>query len=77
MDFAIDVSCSTCFAIPGEKCRTKYLVRGEGEITPVICPTHSSRLEASERALMKQALADQICSVVLDSLERQREPRQK
>jgi hypothetical protein len=77
MDFAIDVSCSTCFAIPGEKCRTKYLVRGEGEITPVICPTHSSRLEASERALMKQALADQICSAVLDSLERQREPRQK
>jgi hypothetical protein len=77
MDFGIDISCSTCFAIPGEKCRTKYLVRGQGEITPVICPTHNSRLEAGERALMKQALAQQICSVALDCLDQQRGPRQK
>ena len=47
MDLGIDISCSTCFALPGEACRTKYLVRGQGEITPVICPTHSSRLEAA------------------------------
>jgi hypothetical protein len=77
MDRGIDLSCSTCFAIPGEMCRTKYLVRGQGEITPVICPTHSSRLEAGERALMKKALAQQICSVALDSLERQRGPERK
>jgi hypothetical protein len=75
MDLGIDISCSTCFAIPGEMCRTKYLVRGQGEITPVICPTHSSRLEAGERALMKRALAQQICSVALDCLERQQGPK--
>jgi hypothetical protein len=77
MDLGIDISCSTCFAIPGEQCRTKYLVRGQGEITAVICPTHSSRLEAGERALMKRALAQQICSAALESLERQRGPKQK
>jgi hypothetical protein len=77
MDFGINISCSTCFAIPGEKCRTKYLVRGEGEITAVICPTHNSRLEAGERAMVKQALAQQIFSVALDCLERQREPKRK
>jgi hypothetical protein len=75
MDLEIHVSCSTCFAIPGEKCRTKFLIRGQGEITPVICPTHSSRLEAGERALMKRALAQKICSVALDCLERQRGPK--
>jgi hypothetical protein len=77
MDLGIDVSCSICFAIPGEMCRTKYLVRGQGEITPVICPTHSSRLKAGERALMKRALAQQICSVALDCLERQRGLKRK
>jgi hypothetical protein len=77
MDLGFDLSCSTCFALPGEKCRTKYLVRGQGEITAVICPTHDSRLEAGERALMKQALAQQICSVALDCLERQQGPRRK
>jgi hypothetical protein len=77
MDLGFDLSCSTCFALPGEKCRTKYLVRGEGEITAVICPTHDSRLEAGERALMKQALAQQICSAALDWLERQQGPKRK
>jgi hypothetical protein len=77
MDLGIDVSCSICFAIPGEMCRTKYLVRGEGEITAVVCPTHDSRLEAGERALMKRALAEQICSVALDSLGRQQGPKRK
>jgi hypothetical protein len=77
MDLGIDISCSTCFAIPGEMCRTKYLVRGQGEITPVICPTHSSRLKAGERALMERALAQQICSVALDCLERQRGLKRK
>jgi hypothetical protein len=30
--------------VPGEMCRTKYLVHGHGEVTPVICPTHITRL---------------------------------
>jgi hypothetical protein len=77
MDLGIDISCSTCFAIPGEMCRTKYLVHGQGEIVPVLCPTHNSRLEAGERAWMKRALAEQICSVALDCLERQRGPKRK
>lgn len=44
MDRSIDVYCSTCFALPGEPCRTKFLVHGHDEVTPVICPTHNSRL---------------------------------
>lgn len=44
MDEGIDIYCSTCFAMPGEACRTKYLVHGQDEVTPVICPTHSARL---------------------------------
>jgi len=72
MDLGIHISCSTCFAMPGEKCRNKYLVGGHGEVTPVLCPTHSTRLVGGERALMKQALARQICAVALQCLERQR-----
>ena len=49
MNKAIDISCSTCFAIRGELCRTKYLVHGQDEVTPVICPIHSSRLVDSHR----------------------------
>jgi hypothetical protein len=44
MNNALDFFCSTCFALPGEWCRSKYLVHGDGEVTPVICPTHSRRL---------------------------------
>jgi hypothetical protein len=40
--------CPTCFAIPGELCRTKYIVHGNGEVTPVICLTHMSRLVSEE-----------------------------
>jgi hypothetical protein len=43
MNNALDFFCSTCFALPGESCRSKYLVHGNGEVTPVICPTHSLR----------------------------------
>jgi hypothetical protein len=44
MDHSIDVYCLTCFAVPGEVCRTKFIVHGHDEVTPVICPTHNSRL---------------------------------
>ena len=74
MDLGIHVSCSICFAVPGEKCRSKFLVRGKGEITPVVCLTHSTRLADGERLMMKQALAEQICTAALECLDRQREP---
>jgi hypothetical protein len=76
MDLGIHISCSTCFAVPGEECRSKYLIRGQGEVTPVLCPTHSTRLAEGERALMKQALARQICAAGLECLERQRGSKQ-
>jgi hypothetical protein len=72
MDLDLHISCSTCFAMPGEKCRSKYLVRGHSEVTPVLCPTHSTRLAGGESALMKQALARQICTAALQCLERQK-----
>jgi hypothetical protein len=50
MDLDINVYCSTCFAVPGEQCRTKYIVHGFQEVTAVICPTHNSRLVDSDRA---------------------------
>jgi hypothetical protein len=49
MDEGINISCSICFAIPGELCRTKYVVHGHHEVTPVICPTHRSRLIDAKR----------------------------
>jgi hypothetical protein len=51
MDIDINVYCSTCFAVPGELCRTKYIVHGYQEVTAVICPTHNSRLV--DRALSR------------------------
>jgi hypothetical protein len=50
MDLDINVYCSTCFAVPGEPCRTKYIVHGFQEVTAVICPTHNSRLVDSDKA---------------------------
>ncbi len=45
----MNVYCVICFALPGEWCRTKYLVHGQGEVTPVICRTHAARLAESQR----------------------------
>jgi hypothetical protein len=73
----IQIACPTCFAIPGELCRTKYLVHGRGRVTPVVCPTHSTRLAVHERALMHQALARQICAMALQCLDRQRGPKRR
>jgi hypothetical protein len=58
MTNAVDLFCSTCFALPGESCRTKYLVHGDGEVTPVICPTHSIRLIDSQGTVL--AAADRV-----------------
>ncbi len=69
MDYATDVYCSTCFALPGELCRTKFLVHGRDEVTPVVCRTHDTRLADSEREAMRHSLADLLCSVALQSLD--------
>jgi hypothetical protein len=45
-----DIYCSTCFAMPGESCVSKYLVHGDDVLTPVVCPTHPGRVVDSERA---------------------------
>jgi hypothetical protein len=55
---ALDLYCSACFALPGELCRTKYLVHGDGEVTPVICLTHTIRLIASRGNVL--AAADRV-----------------
>jgi hypothetical protein len=65
----IDVFCSTCFAVPGEVCRTKFLVHGHGEVTPVICRTHSARLVDSQRKSIRQLFARQLLLVTLKTLD--------
>ncbi len=55
-----DVFCSICFALPGEVCRTKFLVYGRGEVMPILCRTHNARLVASHRHFMRQNLATQL-----------------
>jgi hypothetical protein len=68
MDKAINTYCPSCFAMPGERCRSKYLVVGEDQVLPVVCPTHSTRLTVSERQSMRQALAKMICAAALQRL---------
>lgn len=50
MNESTDIYCATCFAMPGEPCVSKYIVYGEGHLTPVVCPTHPGRTVDSERA---------------------------
>jgi hypothetical protein len=68
MDNGIDVYCSTCFAMAGEACRTKFLVHGHDEVTPVICPTHSVRLVDSQRESSRHLFAKLLCAVALTTL---------
>jgi hypothetical protein len=68
MDHAIDTYCPSCLAMPGERCRSKYLILNKEEVLPVVCPTHSARLVASERESLCQALAQMICAVALERL---------
>jgi hypothetical protein len=69
MDRGIQIYCSTCFALPGEMCRTKFLVYGLGQVMPVVCPIHSSRRADSEREIMRHSLARLLYAVALQSLE--------
>jgi hypothetical protein len=45
-----NVSCPICFALPEEPCISKYVVYGEGNVIPVLTPTHGARIADSERA---------------------------
>jgi hypothetical protein len=68
MNNGIDVDCSTCFAIRGELCRTKYVVHGQDEVTPVICPIHTSRLVDSQINLNRHICAARLLAVALTTL---------
>jgi hypothetical protein len=62
------VFCPTCFAAAGEKCRTKFLVHGNGEVTPVICRTHLGRLLDSQKDSLRNSIARQLLAVALLTL---------
>jgi hypothetical protein len=64
----IGVFCPTCFATPGEKCRTKFLVHGNGEVTPVICRTHLGRLLDSQKDSVRNSIARQLLAAALMTL---------
>ena len=66
----IDVYCPTCFAMPGEMCRTKYVAHGDDEVTPVICFTHSARLVDSQRESLRQVFAMQLLATAIETLRR-------
>jgi|HubBroStandDraft_1064217.scaffolds.fasta_scaffold99922_3 hypothetical protein len=68
MNYGTHVYCPTCFAIPGETCRTKYVVHGRGEVTAVLCPTHNARLADSERETMRHSLAQLVYAVASGAL---------
>jgi hypothetical protein len=55
-----DVFCSICFALPGEKCRSKFIAYGRDQVMPIICRTHNARLVASHRHSIRQLFADQL-----------------
>jgi hypothetical protein len=66
------VYCPTCFAMPGELCRTKYLVHGHGEVTPVICPPHRARLDDSQKDSSRRLFAQLLCAIALHSLDQRK-----
>jgi hypothetical protein len=63
-----EVYCSTCFALPGEPCRTKFLVYGRSEVMPVVCRTHQARLLDSRREALRSSFARQLLAVALLTL---------
>ena len=65
MSNELDVYCSTCFALPGERCRTKFLVYGRNEVMPVVCPTHDARVQAKRRATLRSQFAEQLLTVAM------------
>jgi hypothetical protein len=64
----LNVYCPTCFAMPREMCRTRYLVHGDGEVTPVICRTHIGRVLNSQKDSIRNSIARQLLAAALMSL---------
>ena len=67
MGNTLDVGCPTCFAIPGELCRSRFLLHGE-RVTPVVCVTHPARSVHSQREYERQSLARQLLALALMNL---------
>ena len=61
----LHVYCPTCFAMPGEMCRTRYLVHGDGEVTPVICRAHIDRVLDSQKDSIRNSIARQLLAAAL------------
>ena len=61
----IDIYCPTCFAVPGELCRSAYWIRGDNAVVPVICKTHSARLLGSQRHALNHSLAVRLLAAAL------------
>jgi hypothetical protein len=62
------VFCPICFATPGEMCRTRYLVHGNGEVTPVICRTHIGRVLEGQKDSIRNSIARQLLAAALMTL---------
>jgi hypothetical protein len=63
-----DVYCPTCFAMPGELCRSKFLAHGRDRVTAVVCAAHPARLVDSQRDFLRHSLARQLLALALMSL---------
>ncbi len=68
MGNGIDVGCPICFAIPGELCRSRFLLHGESGVTPVVCATHQARSIDSQREFLRHSLAKQLLTLALMTL---------
>lgn len=67
MGNVIDVGCPTCFAIPGELCRSRFLLNGD-RVVPVVCATHQARSIDSQREFLRHSLAKQLLALALMTL---------
>lgn len=61
----IDIYCPTCFAVAGEACRSAYWIRGDNQVVPVICPTHTARLLGSQKYALHHSLAVRLLAAAL------------
>jgi hypothetical protein len=46
-------------------CRTRYLVHGDGEVTPVICRAHLDRVLDSQKDSIRNSIARQLLAAAL------------
>ena len=60
-----EVYCPTCFATAGEKCRSKYVVRENEDVVPVICETHQARMLERQKSALDHSFAVRILAAAL------------